>query len=232
MDASPTTGPGTRYLLTDGDLGELRRRVVQDATAVIDRAALAGFTVPTREGPRTAAYTDPLVADLDQAQYRTGEGPCLDAIRHGRVFVIASTRQPASWPEFCRAAADRGVLSTMSLPLVAGGRALGALNLYARVEAAFTEDDRGTGLRFATRAAAILADAEAYGDARLLSRRIGEAMTARATVEQAKGIIMGARRCGPDEAFGLIRAAASREERTTRAIAGRIVEGALRPDQV
>jgi GAF domain-containing protein len=165
------------------------------------------------------------VPDLDQAQYRTAEGPCLDAIRHRRTFVVPSTRGSSSWSEFCHAAAERGVLSVMSLPLLAAGRVLGALNLYARVEDGFTEHDRGTGLRFATRAATLLADAEAYGEARKLSRRIGDAMTARATVEQAKGILMGTQGCGPDEAFTLLRRAASRENVTTHAMARRLVEG-------
>jgi GAF domain-containing protein len=224
-------GGPTRYLMTEGDLGDLRRRVVEDATVVIERAAAAGITVAAGDGPCTAACTDPLVPDLDQAQYRSGQGPCLDAIRHRRLYVVPSTQESPSWREFCRAAYERGILSTMSLPLVAADRVMGALNLYAREEAAFTEDDRGTGLRFATRAAVLLADAEAYAEARELSRRIGEAMTARATIEQAKGIIMGAQRCSPDEAFVLLRSAASREDLATRDLARRIVDGARRPDQ-
>jgi GAF domain-containing protein len=228
--ASPDKAGLDRYLITDGDLVDFRRRVVEEAAVVMDQTAVAGMTVPTVDGPRTAASTDPVVSDIDEAQYRTDDGPCLDAIRHRQAFVITSTRESPSWREFCQAAMDRGVFSTMSLPLLAAGRVLGALNLYARVEEGFTEDDRRAGLRFAARAAALLADVEAYGEARQLSRRVGDAMTARATVEQAKGILMGARGCGPEEAFTLLRRAATQEHLTTHDMARRLVEGGALPE--
>jgi hypothetical protein len=64
-----------------------------------------------------------------------------------------------------------------------------------------------------------------------LSRRIGEAMSSRATVEQAKGVIMGARRCGPDDAFEALRQSARDGNLTVHEAARRIVDGAARSDR-
>ena len=63
-----------------------------------------------------------------------------------------------------------------------------------------------------------------------LSRRIGEAMSARAVVEQAKGVIMGVRRCGPDEAFDELRRSARLENARVQDIARRVLERIAPPD--
>jgi AmiR/NasT family two-component response regulator len=72
----------------------------------------------------------------------------------------------------------------------------------------------------------VAANAQAYADAQDLSDRLGDAMQARATLEQAKGIVMGARRCGADEAFEVLRRASQRENVKLREIAERIVGAA------
>ena len=48
------------------------------------------------------------------------------------------------WPEFRRAAAEHGIRSTISLPMLFDKTAVGAMNLYARHERAFSEDDIDT----------------------------------------------------------------------------------------
>lgn len=45
-------------------------------------------------------------------------------------------------------------------------------------------------------------------------------------IEQAKGILMAQRQCGPDEAFDLLRGASQRGNVKVRALAARIVEQA------
>jgi AmiR/NasT family two-component response regulator len=48
-------------------------------------------------------------------------------------------------------------------------------------------------------------------------------MRSRATIEQAKGILMARTRCGPDAAFDLLVRASQRENRKLRDIAGDLV---------
>lgn len=54
------------------------------------------------------------------------------------------------------------------------------------------------------------------------------ALQSRATIEQAKGVLMGAQHCRPDEAFDLLVKASQRENIKLREIALRIVENATR----
>jgi hypothetical protein len=69
-------------------------------------------------------------------------------------------------------------------------------------------------------------------DLHRLSRRIGDAMSARAIVEQAKGVIMGARRCGPDEAFDALRRSAHLEKMRVQDFARRVLDAVAAPDGV
>jgi len=121
-------------------------------------------------------------------------------------------------------AAEHGIGSPLSLPLLAGGQALGALNFYAEAENAFGEDDQQQGQAFATQAAIVLANAQTYWDARALNEQLSEAMRSRATIEQAKGILMGQSQVNADSAFDLLRKASQRENRKLRDVARELVE--------
>jgi GAF domain-containing protein len=179
---------------------------------------------------RTAVFTDPTAPEVDQAQYDSGEGPCLDAFGQRLTFRIDSTREDGPWPAFRASAAAHGIGSTLSLPMLRESDAVGAMNLYARQERAFGERDEQVGAMFASHAAIVLANANAYWDARDLSSRLGEAMKSRAVIEQAKGILMANQRCAENEAFELLVRASQRENVKLRDVARRIVIAASNPD--
>ena len=178
----------------------------------------------------TTAATDPAVRAIDAAQYETGIGPCLDAYRHRAVYRISDTEKDETWRPFSEAAAARGIRSTLSLPLVANGEGVGALNFYSRCPGAFGQggdDEERIASAFAAQAAVVLANAEAYWDARVLTEQLGFALETRATIEQAKGILMASGRTA-DDAFQLLVRASQRENRNLNAVAADIVAEAER----
>jgi serine phosphatase RsbU (regulator of sigma subunit) len=65
---------------------------------------------------------------VDQAQYDTGAGPSLRALRN-RKPVFAPLRDPR-WPRIREAAIRLELVSALSVPLLVGEFALGSLNLY------------------------------------------------------------------------------------------------------
>jgi AmiR/NasT family two-component response regulator len=73
----------------------------------------------------------------------------------------------------------------------------------------------------------VLANAQAYWDARELSSGLTEAMRYRAVIEQAKGILMGAEGCDEDAAFQILVRASQRENLKLREIAQRLVASAV-----
>src|SRR5688572_28685984 len=140
-----------------------------------------------------------------------------------RVTRIDSTLADGPWPEFRAAAAEHGILSTLSFPLIVDKQGVGAMNLYSRREQGFAEIDVDDARLYADQAAIVLANAQAYWDAKELSQGLGEAMAHRAVIEQAKGILMSAQRCDPDTAFDLLVRASQRENVKLRDVARRIV---------
>jgi signal transduction protein with GAF and PtsI domain len=119
------------------------------------------------------------------------------------------------------------VRSTLSFPMLVNKQSLGAMNLYSRTERAFAAEDRETGTLFASQAAIVLANAQAYWDARQLSARLGEAMEARSIIEQAKGILMSSQGCDDEGAFDILVKASQRENLKLRDVARRIVDDTI-----
>jgi len=186
-----------------------------------------GITMMVEGRHRTAIFTDETAPEIDQAQYDSGHGPCLDAFRDQRVYRIDSTLEDGPWPEFRHACTDHGIRSTVSLPLLVDKAAVGALNLYSRRERAFGDGEIDTASLFASQAAIVLANAQAYWDARELSSGLSEAMKHRAVIEQAKGMLMASQGCDEDSAFELLVRASQRENLKLREIAQRIVDNAI-----
>jgi len=149
------------------------------------------------------------------------------------VFRIDDVEKDRQWPSFSAAAAAHGVGSVLSVPLVARHEGVGALNFYSRSQAAFSDADVKAALQFAAYAGIVLANSQAYWDAHQLGQDMAEAMKSRATIEQAKGILMAVQRCSADEAFQILVRASQRENRKLREIAEELVsrtaEGRDRP---
>ena len=204
-------------------------RIARLGEAALPGAMATGLTLVDEGRPETAVFTAEKAPEVDQLQYDEGAGPCLSAYREGTVVRIDSTRTDARWPRFAARAAEHGVLSSLSVPLVVEDRSLGALNFYGQVEGAFTEVDERVGSGFATQAAIVVANAQAYWGARERSLHLDEAMRSRAVIEQAKGIIMARTGVTAEAAFNILVRASQRENRKLRTLATELVERAQQP---
>jgi GAF domain-containing protein len=213
----------TQFYVGDGDLADTLERVAHITVEAVEPAELCGITMLVEGRPRTAIFTDEASPEIDQAQYDSGDGPCLQAFDTMQVVDLPSTTEPGPWPEFRRVAADHGIHSTLSLPLVVGNAPVGAMNLYAKRPRAFDDTARDTAVQFSAQAAIVLANAQAYWDAQDLSAGLSEAMEHRAVIEQAKGILMGSQGCDADAAFRLLVRASQRENVKLREVARRLV---------
>jgi len=188
---------------------------------------MAGITLLRDGRPVTAAFTDPDAVSIDAAQYRTGDGPCLAAFEENQIFRLPDTVEPHRWTDFAATALQHGIRSTLSLPLIVGSSALGALNLYSRTANALANEDEA--MVFALQAATVLANAQAYTASQTLARNLEVALEARAPIEQAKGILMAQLGCDPDEAFEILRSASQKQNRKVRELAIEMVAGVNRP---
>lgn len=175
---------------------------------------------------RTAAYSSDWVLEVDKVQYESGEGPCLNAIADGERHEVPDMKTDDQYPGFSERAAKEGVGSTLALPLKTGNQVIGAMNLYSRSKEAFDEELIPLAEAFATQVAAALGNIDAYKKAVELAHNLEQAMESRATIEQAKGMIMVQGGCNADEAFQTLVTASQTRNRKLRDIATEIVEAA------
>lgn len=215
-------------LLSDEDLEATLEHVAALATAALPTCAFADVTLLRDGRPVTKGATDPRAMALDAVQYETAAGPCLDAWQHHRPVHVDSTRTDRRWPKFAAAAFEAGVHSVLALPLAVRGTVIGALNLYSLREHAWSEDDVEIGALFARQAAIALENARTHQAAVDLARQLAEALESRATIEQAKGVVMAQERCSPDEAFERLVTRSQQENRKLRQVAQEVVDEAGR----
>jgi GAF domain-containing protein len=212
----------TQFFVNDGTLGDTLHRVSEMACSITP-ARYAGITLLVEGAPRTGVFTNPDALEIDEAQYRSGEGPCMYAFHNQQLYRIDDTASDARWPEFAAAALSHGIRATLSVPLSARGAGIGALNLYSESPGAFTDGHEKAVLVFAEQASIALANAQVYWDARELSENLSAAIKTREVISQAVGILLAAGGRTPDEAFAMLASASQRENRKVRDIAADIV---------
>ena len=221
-------------LVSEESLKTALERVTKLSLAAIPGAEAVGITLVDGDDrpykAATAAYSDERVKPLDEAQYSTNQGPCLQAIDNNEVFAIEDLSQEDRWPEFREKALEEGLKSSLSVPLAIGEQAMGALNIYAFTDRAFAPEDVEIAKVFASQAAVSLANVQVYESAVQLSENLNEAMRSRAVIEQAKGMIMMQRHCTADEAFQTLVAASQSRNKKLRDIAHEVVDAASTGD--
>jgi GAF domain-containing protein len=194
-----------------GQLGELARALEHEQGLDQTLAAVVHAAVTTVPGAqyasissvqqgrevKTLASTGDLAAAVDQAQYDTGQGPCLDSLYQQRTVRLPNVPIDQRWPLFAERAAELGVHSMLALQLFVDGEDLGALNLLSKDVDAFDDESEHIGLLFATHAAVAMAGA------RQRDQLMGAADT-RNVIGQAQGILMERFNIPADRAFSVL----------------------------
>jgi GAF domain-containing protein len=216
-------GLGT-IVLGDEPLPAILERVVRLASEVIPGRIEASITLLSPEGPTTVAFSGPPALTLDERQYESERGPCLDAASAGQRIVIPDMRSETRWPQYAEAAVVEGVLSSLSVPLPVQRDVTGAINFYATKPDAFSEQSITLAETFAGHAAVAVANARLFEATAALADQMKNAMAMRAVIEQAKGIVMRDRGCSADDAFNALVRLSQESHVKLRDVAQRLVD--------
>lgn len=122
--------------------GQVLADVVGLAVDEVPGCLYAGMSLSVEGRLCTVAVTGERARQLDQVQYRHGDGPCLTALRDDEVVLCEDYGHDRRWPAVADAACRLGVGSSLSVPLSVGQSAVGTLNLYAEGNLAFTHRSR------------------------------------------------------------------------------------------
>jgi GAF domain-containing protein len=177
------------------------------AVHAIPGADGAGLTMLGDDRPQTVVASAEFVHAVDDVQYGLGEGPCLLAVETGRTQTSGSLGGEPRWPRFGPRVGRMGVHSVLSLPLLLPDKVVvGALNVYAHAKDAFDTDAVRIGEMFARPAAVSVQNAHILAESQRLAEQLGAALTSRAVIDQALGVIMSRTGATADEAFDRLRA--------------------------
>jgi hypothetical protein len=88
----------SNVLLTEQTLEGLLNQIAALSVNLIDGSAGVGVTVVENGRAATAAATADFVRAVDDAQYDSGAGPCLEAAARGKLVAVADIAADGRWP--------------------------------------------------------------------------------------------------------------------------------------
>lgn len=198
----------SRIILAETPLSEILRDVVSLTTEAVPNCDHCGVSLLDDKDPRnatTSVATDARTFAVDNSQYQFDEGPCLEAMRTNSVILVKDHAIDPRFPKFKTHALKANLRSSLSLPLVAGERCIGALNLYSGRPDSFDEESETVALQLADHASIALVNARTHEQALTTVENLTTALDRRGVIEKAKGILMATRRIDEDAAFEILR---------------------------
>jgi len=215
-----------RIVLGETPLAEVFARVAEVAKRIVPGADEVSVTLVRGDTAHTAAATGELAVELDAHQYEDGLGPCLLAARTGKAMLIPDVVKETRWPLFAEQVREAGMHCTLSVALPLQEGTAGAFNIYSRDPHGLDGHSQEVAEHLAGYAAVAMTNASLYNATARLAEQMEQAMASRAVIEQAKGIVMGERRCSEDEAFAMLAKVSQDANRKLRDVAAALVEQA------
>jgi hypothetical protein len=204
-------------------------RIVTVASRAVPGSEHAAISLVVGNGPpRTTPTSDELPPQIDQIQYETAEGPCVQALTESDLVLTNDLTAAPDWPQFARRAVEEtGVRSMLSYRLFLNDGNRGALNFYAMKPDAFDMSAVATGSIFA--AYASMAQLAALH--RDQSIHLTRAVESNREIGVAMGILMANKRQTQEQAFTDLRIASQHLHRKLRDIAAEVIYTGTLPDQ-
>jgi hypothetical protein len=194
----------------------------------VDVLGFDAVTVSARHeaGLSTVAATDQRLIAVDEAQYEARDGPCLQVLEPHDPILISKISEEPRWPQFTDAAEHFGVEASLSVHVPVEVEDVAAsMNFYARRPMTVTDDLVSASSGFARQVADSMVAVEEFRATATLACDLAEAMKSRATIEQAKGILIADHGIDADQAFGMLVQLSQKSNTKLRDVAQRLVEG-------
>jgi GAF domain-containing protein len=217
--------------MTDSSTSVLHRLcIVCTDTTALDGAGVSRISEGRHE---MLVASDTTAERIEMLQISLAEGPCLEVMASFHPSLepdLASPRAAGRWPNFARAALDEGIAATFAFPLITGGVAVGALDVYSRQTGDLATDQVEDALVLAHLAAMAVDQFEAGSaiDGVDLTTEPAEAWAHPAVVHNATGMVSEQLHIDVHEALIRLRAVAFVTERTVAEIARDVVDRTLR----
>lgn len=188
------------------------------------RSVAVSINIGRPERPDFVATGAKLAQNLDGVQLTAGEGPSLSAWSGRRTVRSDDLRADRRWPRLRGLLDSTHVQSVVAVPIRYADSVVGVLNLYSLDDHLAKDSAVESAELLGSTVAAVLHEAEAKSELENSTRQLQTALESRSTIDQAKGMIMASRGCGPEEAFEILVQMSSKSNMKLRDIAARMVE--------
>jgi GAF domain-containing protein len=168
--------------------------------------------------PEVLAASTSTAQWLDGAQLTAGQGPTVDCVATGEVVVSDDLWADGRWERLARRVPVPGVRAVVAAPLRSGEQALGALTVSGAFPASAGEVQV-----LASAVTAVVNELAVRSEVEEVTAAMERALSSRAVIDLAKGIVMADKRCGPDEAFQHLVSLSSLQHRKLREVAAALV---------
>jgi len=193
-------------LVNGYDVVDLLNGLTEDCARLLDVAS-AGLLLADEHGVlQVLAASSEQTWQLELFLLQRAEGPCRDCHLTGLPVAVPDLGQSVDlWPQFVPAAVDAGFASVHALPMRMGDTVLGALGLFGTTVGALNLDDLILGQALADVASVALAQHKVAADRTRVNQQLQTALTSRAVLEQAKGVLAQQGGLDMTEAFAVLR---------------------------
>ncbi|WP_225801289.1 GAF domain-containing protein [Streptomyces sp. NK15101] len=212
-------------LSEDVDPPTLLRRLVDHSVRLTPMDAAGVMLANARGRLRPVVATDDRAAVTELFQTQIDEGPCIEAYETGTpVHVEDFAAYEERWPSFVPVVRAAGYASAHALPLQVRGQRIGALNLLSHTATSLSPSETGIlrGLANVAAAAVVTWNRDLVRPTDIASRSYA-ALSAKALLDTAAGMIAATEDITPLEAARRLRAYAALHHRRPTDVAEELV---------
>ncbi|MGY1824476.1 ANTAR domain-containing protein [Geodermatophilus sp. SYSU D00079] len=215
----------SRIPIEDDDRTRLLTRMAVLVRDAVPTAAGVSITIGCPADPQQLGSDSALAQEFDGRQLAAGQGPCWEAYVRGAVVVTRDVSTDGRWPRLRDLPGDPGVRAVLAMPLQEGEEIVGVLNVYSEQVGAFGADSRRIAELVAAVVGGVLQSATERAALRALAGNLERALTSRAVIDQAKGVLMAHLGVNADEAFARLVTLSNRHNVKLRDLAQLVVTG-------
>jgi len=219
-------------LVDDYDIIDVLDQLVGYCVELLAADAAGLLLVDSRGTLRVVAASSEDANLMELLQLEADEGPCMECFGSGLPVSVTDLGDTTSrWPRFVAAVAQRGAFrSVHALPLRLRGETIGAMNLFHRQPGPLPEADLALGQALADVATIGILSERSIRRGEVLSEQLQTALTSRAIIEQAKGVLAQHGDLSMHAAFDRLRSYARNRNKRLSEVARQVVEDDLGAD--
>lgn len=213
------------------DSVSLAKRLCDECVRALDISGVGLILMSDEANMGVVAVTDGPAAQMEELQFATGEGPCVDASRTGRPVLQPDLRNTAMarWPGFGSGVLSTSIQAIFAFPLQVGAIRIGVLDLYRDMAGELSADHLADALAFADVAILILLELQ-NRESPFPGATVRDPIGSRAVIHQATGMVAVQLSVGLADALLRMRASAYASNLAMADIAADVVSRRIRFD--